>query len=151
MAKLSEDLIWEIRAFVYEHFAETTRAPSMNETALHFDLTDREAAAAFEELHVRHAFFLEFGAHHIRMANPFSGIETSFKVHASGKTYFANCAWDSLGIPAALHVDGHIEARCSQTGESIHLQIKDGQVSNSNVLVHFLVPFSEWYNDLAFT
>ena len=55
------------------------------------------------------------------MANPFSGVETPFKVHANGKSYFANCAWDTLGIPAALHVDAEIEAACAQSGEPIRL------------------------------
>jgi hypothetical protein len=72
-------------------------------------------------------------------------------VHANHKTYFANCAWDSLGIPAALHADAQIEAACAQTGEPIRLNIKDGEVSTSKALVHFLVPFRDWYNDLAFT
>jgi hypothetical protein len=151
MRKLSEDLIWDMRAFVYEYFAKTARAPSIKEVAAHFSLMDREAATAFEELHQRHAFFLEPGTHQIRMANPFSGVETSFKVHANGRTYFANCAWDSLGIPAALQTDAQIEAACSQSGEVIRLNVKDGQVSRSDVLIHFLVPFQAWYNDLGFT
>jgi DNA-binding transcriptional MocR family regulator len=151
MASLSENLIWDIRAFIYQHFAETTRAPSVDETAAQFDLTHEQVASAFEELHQRHAIFLKPGTHNILMANPFSGIPTEFKVHANNKTYFANCAWDSLGIPAALHVDAHIEATCSQSTEPIKLSIKDGQISNSDTLVHFLIPFKDWYNDLLFT
>lgn len=151
MASLSENLVWEIRAFVYQHFVETTRAPTVDETATRWALTEGEAASAYELLHQRHAFFLEPGTHNILMANPFSGIPTKFEVLANDKTYFANCAWDSLGIPAALHVDAEIEATCSQSGDRIHLSIKDGQVSNSDALVHFLVPFKHWYNDLIFT
>jgi hypothetical protein len=151
MASLSENLIWDIRAFIYQHFAETTRAPSVDETATQFDLTHEQAASAFEELHQHHAIFLKPGTHNILMANPFSGIPTEFKVHANNKTYFANCAWDSLGIPAALHLDAEIEATCSQTEEPIQLKIKDGKISNSDALVHFLVPFKDWYNNLIFT
>ena len=85
------------------------------------------------------------------MANPFSGVETPFKVHANDKTYFANCAWDSLGIPAALHVDAQIEAACAQSGERLHLTLSRQTVQNDAGLVHFLVPFRDWYNDLPFT
>ena len=148
---MDADGIWDIRAFVYRHFAETARAPSVEQAAARFALTDGEAVSAFEELHRRHAIFLEPGTHKIRMANPFSGIETRFKVHACGKTYFANCAWDSLGIPLVLDSDAQIEAVCAQSGESILLGIENGRVSNSDVLVHFMVPFKHWYNDLAFT
>jgi hypothetical protein len=151
LTTLAEDLLWEIRAFVYHHFAETTRAPSLEDTAARFALADGEAASAYDQLHQHHALFLKPGTHNILMANPFSGIETPFNVRANGKTYFANCAWDSLGIPAALHVDAQIEATCSQSGHPIRLSVKDEQISKSDTLVHFLVPFREWYNDLVFT
>ena len=143
--------LWEIRAFVYDHFKETTQPPSAEVTAARFDLTRDEAVSAYEELHQRHAFFLEPGTHNILMANPFSSVETPFKVYLGNKTYFANCAWDSLGIPAALHADAEIEATCSQSGHPIRLSVKDAKVSSSDTLVHFLVPFHEWYNDLVFT
>ena len=143
--------LWEIRAFVYDHFKETTQPPSVEDTAARFDLTNDETVSAYEELHQRHAFFLDPGTHTILMANPFSAVETPFKVNVNNKTYFANCAWDSLGIPAALHSDAQIEAACSQSGQPIQLNIKDGKVSSSDALVHFLVPFHEWYNDLVFT
>jgi len=148
---MDEKLIWEIRAFVYRHFADTTRAPIMDETAAAFDLTHEQAASVYEALHQRHAIFLSPGTHNILMANPFSNIETPFRVHADGKTYFANCAWDSLGIPAALHSDADVEATCSQSGEPISLQVHDGQVSESDVLVHFPMPFERWYDDLVHT
>jgi hypothetical protein len=98
---MNENLIWEIRAYIYQHFAETTRPPLVEETASRFGLTHEQAAAAYEELQRRHAILLQPGTHDIQMAWPFSGVETPFHVHADDKTYFANCAWDSLGIPAA--------------------------------------------------
>ena len=143
--------LWEIRAFVYDHFKETSRPPLVEDTAARFGLSNEEAASAYEELHQRHTFFLDPGTHNILMANPFSASETPFKVYAHNKTYFANCAWDSLGIPAALHSNAEIETTCSQSGHLIQLSIKDGKVSSSDVLVHFLVPFHEWYKDLFFT
>lgn len=148
---MNEDRLWEIRAFVYQHFAETTHPPRVDEIASQFDLTHEVAASAYEELHQRHALYLKPGTHEVLMANPFSGVETSFRVCANGRTYFANCAWDSLGIPAALHVDAEIEAACAQSGEPIRLRVIDQQVQRSDALVHFLVPFREWYNDLTFT
>ena len=151
MATLAEDLLWEIRAFVYHYLAETTRPPSVEDTATRLTLATEEVVSAYEELHHRHAFFLRSGTHDILMASPFSGVETPFHVRANGKTYFANCAWDSLGIPAALHADAEITAACSQSGHPIQLSVKAEQLSKSDVLIHFLLPFREWYNDLVFT
>ena len=146
-----EDQIWQIRLFVYEHFAETTRPPRVAETASRFGLAHEEAASAYEELHRRHALYLKPGTHEILMANPFSGMETDFRVHANGRTYFANCAWDTLGIAAALHTDADIAAACAQSGAPVRISVSNGQVRDSDALVHFLVPFREWYTDLVFT
>lgn len=148
---MNEDKLWEIRSFVYRHFAETTRPPRVEEAASHFGLTNEQATRAYEELHRRHALYLRPGAHDVLMANPFSGVETPFRVRANGRTYFANCAWDSLGIPAALHVDAEIEAACAQSGEPIRLRVIDQQIQHPDALVHFLIPFRAWYDDLAFT
>ena len=148
---MNENRFWDIRHFVYQHFAETARPPRVEEVAEHFALTHEEAASAYEELHQRHALFLKPGTYDVLMANPFSGVETPFRVHANGKTYYANCAWDTLGISVALHTDAEIEAFCAQSGEPIHLQVSDQQVRHSDAFIHFLLPFREWYDDLVST
>ncbi len=147
----NDSLLWQARAFIYKHFADTTRAPSVEETAQYFNIEVEQASSLYKELHDRHAVFLEPGTLSIRMANPFSGIPTDFWVHADGKTYFANCAWDMLGIPAALHSDAVIEAVCTESNDAIQLEVRDGNVSPSDALVHFPLPFARWYDDLVFT
>ncbi len=148
---MDENLLWKIREFVYRHFAETTRPPSVNKTASHFRLTHEEAASAYEELHQRHALFLNPETHDILMANPFSGVETPFKVHANNKTYFANCAWDSLGFLVVVPVATEIDSACAQSGEPIYLTVSNQQVQGRDALVHLLIPFKDWYNDIPFT
>ncbi len=150
---MNEPLLWQVRAFVYNHFADTTLPPGVDEAAQHFNIEIEEAGELYRELHNRHAFFLEPETLTVRMANPFSGIPTDFKVYAKGKTYFANCAWDMLGIPAALHSDAVIEAICTESNDAnaVQLEIRDGKVINSELLVHFPLPFARWYDDLTFT
>ena len=148
---MDENLVWQGRHFVYSHFADKTRPPSVDETAVHFGISTEEASELYKELHNRHALFLDFDEMAIRMANPFSGIPTDFKVHANNKTYFANCAWDMLGIPAALHCDAVIDAVCTESNDTVRLEIKNGQVTDSDLLIHFPLPFARWYDDLVFT
>ena len=144
-------LLWQVRHFVYNHFADTTQPPSVEDVAMHFNITKEEASEYYKELHNLHAFLLDLETMTIRMANPFSRFPTDFKVHANGKTYYANCAWDMLGIPATLNNDTVIEAVCAESNDTVQLEIKDGQVTNSNLLVHFPLPFARWYDDLVFT
>ena len=151
-----DTLLWQSRAFVYAHFAETTHPPSVDETAVHFNISTEEAGELYKELHNRHALFLDVDEMTIRMANPFSSIPTDFRVHANGKTYYANCAWDMLGIPAALHINAVIEAVFTESNAPVQLEIKNGQIPNSqstnpHYLVHFPLPFARWYDDLVFT
>ena len=157
---INETLLWQVRHFVYSHFADTTLPPSVDEAARHFNISIEEASALYKELHNRHAFFLESDMLSIRMAWPFSGIPTDFKVHINGKTYYANCAWDMLGIPATLHTDAVIEAVCTESNDSVQLEIKNGQImksrseakwTNYDLLIHFPLPFARWYDDLVFT
>jgi hypothetical protein len=148
---MNESLLWQVCHFIYNHFADTTYPPSIEETARHFNISAEETSEYYKELHNRHAFFFESETLTIRMANPFSGIPTDFKVNANGKTYDANCAWDMLGIPAALRTDAVIEAVCTESKESVQLEIINGQINNNQLLVHFPLPFARWYDDLTFT
>ena len=147
----SDTLLWQIRHFVYQHFADTTHPPSVDITGAHFNISKEEAGEYYKELHNRHALFLDLETLTVRMANPFSSIPTDFKVHANGKTYYANCAWDMLGIPAAIHADAVIDAVCTESNETVRLEVKDGQVTNNDLLIHFPQPFARWYDDLFFT
>jgi hypothetical protein len=85
------------------------------------------------------------------MAPPFSGVPTQHVVEADGIRYFANCAWDALGIPAALHKPGTIHSRCAQSGESFHLQVGIQGPEPSDWLFHCLVPAAKWWDDIVFT
>jgi hypothetical protein len=126
---MDDSLLWQVRHFVYNHFADTTHPPSVEDSARHFSITVEEVSELYKDLHNRHAFLLEPGTLTIRMANPFSGIPTDFKVHADGKTYYANCAWDMFGIPTVLQADAVIEAICTENNETVQLEIRDGQIT----------------------
>lgn len=147
----TETLLWQVRAYIYKQFADTTRAPEIKDAARHFNIEVEEAGRMFRELHKRHAILLEADHRSIRMANPFSAIRTDFRVRANGRTYYANCAWDMLGIPAALHCDAVIEAFCAESHELIKLHVIKGQVSASDLRIHITVPYSRWHDDLVFT
>lgn len=85
------------------------------------------------------------------MANPFSAIPTDYHVHANGISYWANCVWDVLGIPAALHGDATIEARCAEDGQPWRAEVVDGDLRHDDGAAHFLLPFRRWYDDLIYT
>ena len=79
------------------------------------------------------------------MAPPFCGVATQHKVRAGGKEYFANCAWDALGILAALHAEGEVSSRCEQSLEPIQLRVGKNGPAPAPCVVHFAVPAARWW------
>ena len=67
------------------------------------------------------------------------------------KAYHANCVWDSVGIPAALHADGMVRARDGHTREAITLVIRDGQPKPTPCVIHIAVPAAHWWDDIIYT
>lgn len=141
---------WDIRLFAYEHFVKAERPPTVAETAAHFGLSEADAGLAHRRLHDNHALFLDMDTLAIRMANPLSAVETPFTVFINGRRLWANCAWDSLGIPAMLHTDADIEVALAD-GETVTYTVKDGALEGEMGVVHFPLPFSRWYDDLVYT
>lgn len=143
--------LWDARYFVYGFWVENERPPSVQDAARELGVTVDEARALYQELNGRHALMLMAGTDAIRMANPFSGVPTGFRVSVGDRKYYANCAWDTFGIPAALHSDATMTAFCSNTLEPLRFAVRDGKVSGDAAVVYFRVPFAKWYDDLVFT
>ena len=141
-----------IRNHLYRSFAETGNALAPAECAADLGLGEDGVADAYRRLHAAHALVLEAGTTRIRMLNPFSAVETPHRVAAAGRSWFANCAWDALGIPGALQTDGSVRSECPDCGDPLELEVRDGTlVRGDDLLVHFVVPARRWWDDIAFT
>ncbi|MEA2340320.1 MAG: hypothetical protein QOG11_397, partial [Solirubrobacteraceae bacterium] len=81
------------------------------------------------------------GAPRIVMAHPFAGHREGARVDAPGRSWWGNCAWDALGIVAAL---GLREATIAADGLS--LTVRDGDVAG-DALFHVAVPARRWWED----
>ena len=147
-----DELDLRIRNHLYASFVRTGNAPAPAEVAEVLGLAQDDVADAYRRLHDGHALVLRPGTTEIRMLNPFSTVETPHRVEARGRSWFANCAWDALGIPAALHADGVVKSECPDCGEPLELEVRDGElVDGADLLVHFVVPARRWWDDIAFT
>ena len=85
------------------------------------------------------------------MANPFSAVPTAYRVHAQGRWWYGNCAWDAFGICAALRSDGRIETSCPDCGEPLAVEVRGGRPDVESLLFHCLVPAARWWDDIVFT
>jgi Alkylmercury lyase len=142
----------DVRRHVYFTVVANGRPPTALETAAAFGRDEEEIADAYLRLHDAHALVLLPDSTEIWMANPFCFQPTPHRVSAGGRTWTGTCAWDALGIPAALHGDGRIESACACCSEALELEVVGGELTTGrNLLVHILVPARRWWNDIGFT
>jgi hypothetical protein len=132
----------EIRNRTYALFVELGRAPTADEVG-------PETKNAWRGLHDDHAVVLDAQGE-LLMANPFSAVPTPHRVHAAGRDWYGNCAWDAIGICAALHADGRIETSCPDCDEPIELAIRNERPDDESLLFHCLVPAAQWWDDIVF-
>jgi len=140
-----------VRLGVYRHFVDHGRAPTATELATSLGFARTEVESAFESLAEAHVLVLKPGTHALWMAMPFSAVETRYRVETPRGAFWANCAWDALGIPAMLGSDATVHARCACCEEPQQLDVRNGQLLTTEGLVHFAVPASRWWEDIGFT
>jgi hypothetical protein len=146
------DLDTKVKLNIYSTLERTAQAPSAADVAQALHIPTTEVEDAFERLHQKRLLVPEPGdATRIRMAPPFSGVATPFRVDVGDKTYFANCAWDALGVAAALHRDAEVHASDAFSGESIRLEVRNGQPVHEPCVIHFAVPAARWWDDIIHT
>jgi len=145
------DFDTQIKVEIYTHFAETGHRPSLAVVAERVSSDVASVRNAFTRLRAQRVLVLESDGESIRMAPPFSGVPTQHRVVVAGKEYFANCAWDALGVPAALNHPGEVNSRCEQSGNPLRLEVGLDGPQPSSWLFHCLVPAAKWWDDIVFT
>jgi hypothetical protein len=140
-----------IKASIYHSFATTARAPSVQQLARQHELLPEEIIAAMQRLFAARVLVLKPDGASIRMAPPFSAVPTQHSVKVDGRDYYANCAWDALGIPAALHKAGTVFSRCELSGDPLRLEVEPTRPPDSDWLFHCAVPAARWWQDIVFT
>lgn len=81
----------------------------------------------------------------ILMAHPFASHRDGTRVEAGGHTWWGNCAWDGLGIVAALRL-----AEATVVSNGVEIAVRDG-VATGDGLFHVAVPARDWWADIGFT
>ena len=146
------DFDTSVKLNIYEMIARTTRMQTSIDVALGIGSSMAEVEQAFQRLYEKRLLVLEPGSSsRIRMAPPFSGMETQHRVKIGAKVYFANCAWDAFGIAAALKGDADIESTCADCSEPLAFQIQNGKPIPQNCVIHFAVPAAHWWQDIIYT
>lgn len=107
------------------------------------DVADR---ATLRRLADRHHVVVLDEAGRIRMAHPFAAHQAGTKVVSGDREWWGNCAWDGLGIVAALGLED-----ATVTSGGLALEIEEGELVDSSLIFHIAVPAARWWKNIAFT
>jgi hypothetical protein len=146
-----ETMLWRMRYRIYQGFATHGAPPTIEHLAAGLAIPVDEALSLLHALEARHSVLLTDDRRGVLMANPFSAVPTPFRVTSGNVDYWANCAWDMLGVPAALGRDATVHATYATDDAPAELRVTGGEVSGAEGIVHFLQPFRDWYDDLRST
>ena len=141
----------EIRLAVYRYFAESARSPTLEELSAIVGQPPEEVQSAYQRLRAQRLLVPSSDGRLIRMAPPFSGVETQHRVHVGERQYHGNCAWDAFGVIAAMGGHGRVESRCEATGDPLILSLTPSGPGHSSWRFHVTVPAARWWNDIVFT
>jgi hypothetical protein len=145
------DLDTAVKLAVYRTTAQSGSVPHIEQVAERVGVPAAAVKDAYARLRAQRLLLLEPDGITIRMAPPFSGVPTQHRVTVDGVDFYANCAWDALGIPAALHRPGLVRSRCEASLEPLVLEVDLDGPAPSSWLFHCLVPAAQWWDDLVFT
>ena len=146
------DFETEVKLNLYKIIAQKAVIPDSESLANNMQVSEQRILEAFKGLAANRLLVLEPGQPTmIRMAPPFSGVETPFRVVVGSKYYFANCVWDAFGIAAALKEDAMIHSSDGYSNEQLTLEVKDNLPVESSYVAHFAVPAAHWWDDIIHT
>jgi hypothetical protein len=146
----ARDFDSQLRLVVYRHTIRTGRVPLVSEMARAFSCPVPKVRSALARLSESHAFMLQENGELWRVA-PFSAISTAFPVRIKKCSWWGNCIWDALGIPAMLKNDAKIDAACACCNYEMKLEVKRGKLLQNDGIIHIAVPARDWYEDVVFT
>lgn len=139
-----------VRIAVYDHVVRVGGPPDPSELAARLQVAETELTASYRRLAECRALVLDADGV-ITMAIPFAATPTDVRVVGPGVTWWANCAFDGLGIPAMLGCDGSVETACPQSGAPIFVSVHDGAPSSVACVLHMAVPLVRWWDNIGDT
>jgi Alkylmercury lyase len=141
----------QLHAFILRTILDSGRAPTVAAIAAAWDLSDGEARAGLRDLERRHGVVLHPKLDEVWVIHPFSAAPTLFSVHSGHRVWWANCAWCSLGAAVLIGDDCRITSTLGGHGERVDLEIQQGEIEATDLLVHFPVPMERVWDNVVYS
>jgi hypothetical protein len=128
-------------------------APDVPELAALLNAREDDVTAALHALADYHGVVLHPNSAKIWVVHPFATMPTNFVVRADvgAGEWWGNCAWCSLGVAALLARDCEITTTLGAEGRQATIHIRDGQVVETDYVVHFPIPMLKAWDNVVYT
>lgn len=140
----------DVRVEIYRFFVEEGRAPVAAEIGDMLGAPQGDVEDALHSLAADRLVVLAPGTPYIWMANPFSALPTPYVVEAGSRRRFGTCIWEALRILAVVGSDGVVTTRCADGGDTMIVEVVEGDVGDASGVVHYAIPASKWWDDIGF-
>jgi Alkylmercury lyase len=146
-----QQLLTTLRKVVYDGFVTDGRPPTAAEAAQLLGLTPEQVLQGWRRLHDEHVLVLDRDRSAIRIAHPFSAKPQNFVVASGEQKWWGGCAWDSVGIMAALGQQVLVATTCVACGRPLALKADPARPPAEAYVAHLLVPAAHWWDDVVAT
>jgi hypothetical protein len=143
----------EVRIVIARSIKTRGKVPTIAAVAAELSKDIETVDASFARMIEGHVFIARKDSHEIFTYNPFCAEPTDFFVTAAGRVWFGICAWDALGIPAALGEAGVVETHCPDCDESLVVEVDadGGTELQTWTVMQVGVPARDFWKDIYFT
>ncbi len=126
-------------------------APAHAQLTTYFNTSEESMNRALDMLQEQHGLVLHPNSYKIWVIHPFSLAPTNFFLRGENQGWWSNCAWCSLGAASLINKDLTISTTIGGEDKAVRIQIKNGQIQNNDLLVHFPIPMSKAWDNVIYT
>jgi len=141
---------YRIRFEIYKTLADGVK-PSVAILAPKVRLPQPAVYESLERLKTEKVLILDPHTKEIKVAMPFSIVETPFRVLTGEHTYHACSAWDAFGLAIMLGGDATVTTTCADCEGPIVHRVVQKQLAEAAGVAHFAVPAAQWWNNIFYT
>jgi len=133
------------------HVIEKGHAPALADLARTAGCSEAETAQGLRDLEAMRGVVLEPGSTRVWSLHPFATTPTAHWVRGGAPTFeggwWANCAWCSLAIGAALGEEVLITTSDGAEGDKLEFTASGRSTSRPDLLMHFPYPPARWWEN----
>ncbi len=136
---------------IISSYLHQQRAPRVDEIAARFGCSQADARSGLKALADYHGAVLHPGSDEVWIVHPFSAAPTTCVVKSGACSWWGNCAWCSLGLAHLAGGTATIETRTGAIGEHVTIRIEDGQLLDTDFVIHFPIPMRQAWDNVVYT